>query len=258
MNYFSVCLFLLSIVILGCTSCNNGPKVIAAPVEATMQASTGIFADDEASPRAEHNTSDVHSVIVKEVLPTERYVYVRVIEGEDEFWIATAKQEIKVGGHYFYNGGLLKTNFESKEYNRMFEKIYLVSRIVPSNHGMDQSNMDKESSTITPDPVAKEDEDRKSLKATITIAELVDNMNSYEGTKVQISGTCTKINPNIMGRNWIHLKDGTKDDYDLVITSNILVQEGSTVTMIGTVSLDRDFGAGYRYELILENGILVQ
>ena len=61
-----------------------------------------------------------------------------------------------------------------------------------------------------------------------------------------------------MERNWIHVKDGSKDDYDLVVTSNTFVPEGSKITIKATVSLNRDFGAGYTYDLILENGILVQ
>jgi hypothetical protein len=60
-----------------------------------------------------------------------------------------------------------------------------------------------------------------------------------------------------MDRNWIHIKDGSKDDYDLVITSDVFVPEGSVVTMKAQVSLNKDFGAGYKYDLILENGILV-
>ena len=60
-----------------------------------------------------------------------------------------------------------------------------------------------------------------------------------------------------MGRNWIHIKDGSKDDYDLVITSNTFVKEGSMITIKATVTLNKDFGAGYKYDLILENGIII-
>jgi hypothetical protein len=92
---------------------------------------------------------------------------------------------------------------------------------------------------------------------SIKIVALVKNSKKYEGKSVQISGECVKINPNIMGRNWIHLKDGSKDDYDLVITSNTFVQVGSVVTMTGIVALNKDFGSGYFYAIILENGALV-
>ena len=80
----------------------------------------------------------------------------------------------------------------------------------------------------------------------------------YAGKIIQVSGTCTKVNPNIMGRNWVHVKDGSKGDPELVITTEAAVAEGQTVTMIGTVAVDKDFGAGYRYAVLLEGGRLVQ
>lgn len=61
-----------------------------------------------------------------------------------------------------------------------------------------------------------------------------------------------------MERNWIHLKDGTKNDFDLVVTSDTFVPEGSIITVKALVSLNKDFGAGYTYDLILENGTITQ
>lgn len=61
-----------------------------------------------------------------------------------------------------------------------------------------------------------------------------------------------------MNRNWIHLKDGSKDDYDLVVTSDVFVPEGTALTLKAMVTLNKDFGAGYKYDLILENGTIVK
>ena len=61
-----------------------------------------------------------------------------------------------------------------------------------------------------------------------------------------------------MGHNWIHLIDGSKDDFDLVITSDALVTVGNVVTMKGVVAINKDFGAGYSYELIIEEGVVVE
>ena len=61
-----------------------------------------------------------------------------------------------------------------------------------------------------------------------------------------------------MDRNWLHIQDGSQNDFDLVVTSNSFVPEGSKITIRAVVSLNRDFGAGYKYDLILENGALVQ
>jgi len=61
-----------------------------------------------------------------------------------------------------------------------------------------------------------------------------------------------------MNKNWIHLQDGTKDndDYDLIITSNVGTKVGDVITIKGKVFLDKDFGHGYFYKLIIEEGTI--
>lgn len=241
-------------------SCNRGPKIISSPVEtAPSQSSTGIFSDVGSVPTTasiETKVDDMHSVLVNEVLPTDKYIYLNVTENDETFWIATGKREVNKGETYIYKGGLLKTNFESKEYNRTFDKIFLVSNIVPDTHGHDHNvaNPQKiETHSVEDSSLPRNIEKEGSIK----ISSLVSDPKKYEGKSIQISGECVKINPNIMGKNWIHLKDGSKDDYDLVITSDMIVPEGHVVTMSGIVSLDKDFGAGYRYDIIVEDGKII-
>ncbi len=75
---------------------------------------------------------------------------------------------------------------------------------------------------------------------------------------MELTGTCTKINEGILGRNWLHLKDGTADSQDLVMTSSDGVDPGSEVTVRAIVSLNRDFGAGYSYDVLLEEGKIIR
>lgn len=198
---------------------------------------------------------EVHTVVVNEVLPTVKYSYLNVTENGEQFWIAIRSKDVKVGNTYYYKGGLLKTNFESKEYNRVFDKIYLISNLVALDHGAKtneaQKNTTKENLPIQTKNIVVHE-------GSIKIAEIVNNPETYAGKSVQISGVCTKINPGIMNRNWIHLKDGSKDDYDLVVTSDVFVPEGTAITIKADVSLNKDFGAGYTYSLILENGTLIK
>ncbi|MGB1240950.1 MAG: hypothetical protein ACPG49_00405 [Chitinophagales bacterium] len=266
--------FILVVALWTAIGCQNNPKVIAPTTQ--NGSSTGIFADEGGNgeeggtetPSSASMDSDMHTVVVEEVLPTSKYVYMYVREGEERFWVAAQKQEVVVGETYFYRGGLLKTNFESKEYNRIFDKVYLVSKIVPANHGGGQNNtekgtiethsVDESLPTENPDTKKAENGNRNITKdGSIKIADIVANPEKYEGQMIQVSGECVKVNPNIMGRNWIHLKDGSKDEYDFVVTSIIQVQEGQVVTMKGTVGLNRDFGAGYHYNLIVEEGTVV-
>ena len=200
---------------------------------------------------------DRHTVVALETLPTSKYIYVRVKEGQEEFWLATILQEVNVGRSYFYRGGLLKTNFESKEYNRTFDKLYLVSQLVPSDHGNSVGGSGAAPST-SPIPSAVAPLPPLDVPGSTKIADLIADPKSFGGKTIQVSGTCTKVNPNIMGRNWIHVKDKSKGDPELVITTDAPVAEGQVVTIIGTVVLNKDFGAGYKYDILLEGGRLVK
>ena len=99
--------------------------------------------------------------------------------------------------------------------------------------------------------------DQNRIEA-IRVVDLVIDPKKYEGKYVQITGECIKVNHNVMNRNWIHVQDGSHDTFDLVITSSELVLVGSEITMQAVVTLDKNFGAGYRYDIILENGTLIQ
>lgn len=264
----NILLLFVSIISLGfIVSCKNGPKKITKSnnVEKSEK-SSGVFsgsdASDQNSGTNQSFTDDVHAVVVNEILPTSRYVYLNVKEGERQFWIATRKQNVSKGKRYFYKGGLLKTHFESKEYNRVFDTVYLVSSLVEENHSKNSGQLNNTNSVdleATSEKVVIPTHTKEIIeyKGSIKIAELVKDPKKYKGKTVQISGKCVKVNPNIMNRNWIHLKDGTKDDYDLVVTSDTFVPEGKIITVKGLVTLNKDFGAGYKYDLILENGIVI-
>lgn len=253
----------LGLVIIIMIGCQKQPKVISSKKkqEKTASTSSGIFDESnenkkDFSTQKTSFTNSLHKVVVNEVLPTEKYVYLKVSEEGKEFWIAARKQEVKKGETYYYRGGLLKRNFESKEYNRVFDTIYLISSLVEPGHG---NNTEKEESISNKKVTISTHADKViEHKGSIKISELVKDPKKFEGKTVQISGRCTKVNPNIMKRNWIHLKDGSKDNYDLVVTSNTYIAEGSIITIKAKVSIDRDFGAGYKYDLILEDGVIIQ
>lgn len=218
---------------------------------------------DSATTATPSFNDDLHTVKVNEVLKTDKYLYINVSEkgAVEPFWIATRIMDVKVGETYFYKGGLLKTDFESKDFNKVFAKIYLVSSdLVLANHAsnpefQNKDGVVKEQKVVT--NTTKTTQKQVAVKGSIKIADLVKNAKKYAGKTVQISGTCKKLNASIMGKNWIHLTDGSNDSYDLVVTSAELVNEGDFVTIKAIVTLNKDFGAGYKYDLILEEGTIV-
>jgi hypothetical protein len=75
-----------------------------------------------------------------------------------------------------------------------------------------------------------------------------------------MKGQVVKVNDEIMDKNWVHIQDGTADGdhFDLTITTLEKVAVGEVATFEGTIALDKDFGYGYAYELIMEDAKLVK
>jgi len=240
-------LFLGAAALLIIVGCNEIPSENSTQNNDTTSFDTAAHLNAH---RKEVENVVVHSVIVEEVLPTSSYVYLYVKEGEKSYWISTSNMEVKPGEAYLFHEVMEQVNFKSKELNRTFDTLYLVSNIVRINSkGDGHMNADPSSTS----PVGS-----VSVEGSMKIADLVANKKAYAGQTVQLSGTCVKINKAIMGRNWIHLQDGSMNDYDLVITSDAMVPVGNSVTMTGVVTLDKDFGASYQYELIIEEGRVLE
>lgn len=93
-----------------------------------------------------------------------------------------------------------------------------------------------------------------------TLSDLFANKKNYSGKTIKVKGQITKINPSIMGKNWIHIQDGTsfEDQYDLTVTSDFIPEVGAIITVEGKIALDKDFGYGYVYPILMEEGKLVQ
>jgi len=90
----------------------------------------------------------------------------------------------------------------------------------------------------------------------IKISGLLSDKNSYSGKVIKIKGIVTKYNPSIMGKNWVHIQDGSEfqGEFDLTITTDKEVAVGQTVTFEGKIVLDKDFGYGYFYKELMEDG----
>lgn len=87
-----------------------------------------------------------------------------------------------------------------------------------------------------------------------TVAEIYDEKANLSGKEIVIQGKVVKFSSGIMGKNWIHLKDGTDTEgvKDLTITTNAKVQVGDTILARGIVVTNKDYGYGYKYDVIIE------
>jgi hypothetical protein len=196
----------------------------------------------------------VHKVICQEVIQTSAYTYLGVMEEDKETWLAIPSTDAKEGNTYYYqrSSAAEMIDFKSKELNRTFPKVLFLEG-VSSEPIITQTKLPHPKPTLEQKEVTFE-----AIKDGITISELFKNKKNYAGKTVKVKGEVTKFSQGIMNKNWIHLQDGTKDndDYDLIITSNVGTKVGDVITIKGKVFLDKDFGHGYFYKLIIEEGTI--
>jgi len=201
---------------------------------------------------------NVHEVTAEEVIQATSYTYVRVTEDSKETWIAISRQEVEKGKLYYYEPSVEMNDFVSKELKRTFKSIVFVDKFSDQPITNVKATANNASKGNQP-AVAKEGIKVEPAEGGISIAELYAKKDAYAGKTVKIRGEVVKFNAEIMGKNWIHLQDGSNSNgsFDITVTTSDVAKVGDVVTVEGSVTLKKDFGAGYFYEVIIENGKLV-
>ena len=204
----------------------------------------------------QENTNS-HQVTVKEVLNANAYTYLLVTEGEKEFWIAVPKSDVKVGKTYTYEGGMEMKKFESKDLKRTFESVFFVEGLI-----------DPEASVVTetaidPKNMIPDTELSKGItlaKGAISLHDLFSGRDKLAGKTVILTGKVVKFMPEIMNKNWIHLQDGTSFNgfNDITITTLEKVKVDEIVTLKGKVVLNKNLGSGYKYDVLIEDAVVVK
>ncbi|MCX6281336.1 MAG: GW dipeptide domain-containing protein [Bacteroidetes bacterium] len=209
---------------------------------------------------------NAHQVKAEEVIQTSAYTYVRVSADSRDYWAAVAKMDITVGNTYYWSVGSEMRDFTSKELKRTFRSIFFIQDFssepilaenqVPANHQAGQMNQSGPAGKVP--AIEHKGISVPKLAGGVTIAELYAGRKTFAGKTVKIRGEVVKFSPGIMDKNWVHLQDGSKDgeNFDLTITTQDSVKVGETLVFEGKVILDKDFGAGYFYELLLEDAHL--
>ena len=126
----------------------------------------------------------------------------------------------------------------------MTKEVDFVAQSKPVNLSPAPSNLDLKVGEIIP------------VEGAITLAKLYEEKTKYQNQSVKVTGKVVKVNPKIMNRNWLHLQDGSGEGLDLTVTTQLEVPLGAVVSLEGILALDKDFGAGYRYDIILEGAVL--
>ncbi len=232
----------------------------------TAQAAEVKAQPEEPAPPSQPPALSGMSGTVVETMDASGYTYVQVDTGKDKLWAAAPQFSVAIGDQVVVPQGMAMKNYHSQTLNRDFDVVYFVESVLnASNPDMPpaMASTDKMQlpaghpplSGATPPPTL----DFSGLEKAAggyTIGEVYAGKEELSGKNITVRGKVVKFSPQIMSTNWIHIQDGSGTQasatHDLTITSNTTVKVGDTVLVKAPLTLNKDFGYGYKYDLILE------
>jgi hypothetical protein len=196
------------------------------------------------------------------------YIYIEQADGTKK-WVAVNQVAVKVGDQMSFKPGMEMGRFESKALNRSFDSIIFSEGVLSG--GSTAAVLDPgKGEGVSPGSQGASKEKAAKISVTkatgpngITVAEAYSKSAKLNKKKVVIHGQVVKFSSGIMGKNWIHIQDGTgsetKKTHNLVCTSKADIADvGDVVTVTGTLIKDRDFGSGYKYPVIIEDATITK
>ena len=228
---------------------------------------------------------------VVETVNAGGYTYMLVAAGAGETWVAIPETAVKKGSQVSYYEGMAMPSFTSKTLNRTFENIIFSAGLADSagsaadpatkvaaaqDDSFSAALLAEQKNVAAPAPTAQSSGGSSGAIAPLqelsipkaegenayTVEEIFDKHKELDGKKVRLRGKVVKFSPSIMGKNWVHLQDGTgnplHNSHDLVLTTDASPAVDTVVIMEGTLAADKDFGAGYKYTAIVEQAVLLK
>jgi hypothetical protein len=266
---------LVALAIVGCNS-NKAKKqepVVAAPItpqpagpvapgaempkDATHAAVMAQTKAPGAQAPAPAPTGDGLTGKVLERLDASPYCYLRLKTAKGEVWAAVPEAKVEKGADVTVLSPMLMPNFESKTLKRTFAEVYF-GTLAPTGAAASPAANPHAGMPQQPSAPVKVGKVEKATGADArTVAEIWGQQAGLKDKTVTVRGTVVKYSAGIMGKNWLHLQDGSGDaakaTHDLTVTSLDTAAKGDIVTVKGTVRLNKDFGSGYSYAVLVED-----
>ena len=250
----SVVAALVAISLLACNEEKAKPEP-PAPTATAVASTTASFAPVAAIPAAAESVSGS----VAETMDAGGYTYIKLTTASGEKWAAVPLAKVVVGDKVTIVKPTVMKNFASPTLKRTFDEILFgtldgASAVAPATP-MASAKASGAPSAASTGPVAK-----AAGPTGRTIAEVFAGKTALKDKPVLVRGRVVKFNAGILNRNWIHIVDGsgakTSGDNDLTVTTQGEANVGDVVVVRGVLHLDKDFGGGYSYAVIIEDATL--
>lgn len=232
-------------------------STLLPPTLAPGAAPTGQGAPAAAPMQAAPSAAGVTGTVA-ETMDAGGYTYLRLQTGSGEKWAAVTEAKVAVGSTVTITNASVMHNFTSPTLKRTFDEILFGSLGTAGG----AAAATPAAPAAPADVAVRADIPRAEGEAGRTVAEVYAQRQALSGKKVAVRGQVVKYNDHIMNKNWVHLRDGsgsaaTKDN-DLTITTSQEAAVGDVVLVTGTLTTDKDFGAGYAYPAIVEDATVTK
>ena len=205
---------------------------------------------------------------VLETMDSAGYTYVLLETSEGQTWYAAQQASVAVGDVVQTGAGMPMQDFTSKTLGRTFDVIFFSGALQNLSAGAMPEGQPAMPPGHPPMPAEPAAADASAAPAAVAaveegkdIAWVYANRDTLADQPVTLRGTVVKYNANILGSNFLHIQDGSgaaaDGDNDLIVTTQAEAAVGQTVVVTGNIVLNKDFGAGYSYPVLLEDATLV-
>jgi hypothetical protein len=229
-------------------------------VTCMLAAAPFVWASDKTAPRAPAATAVTGEVL--EIQNVESYTYLRLKTAQGETWAAVTTAPVKKGAKVTIENATVMNNFESKALKKTFPSVVFGTLAGAQGvAGAAAGAAGPHSGAGKPKETAADVHVPRATGANArTVAEIMTKPAALKDKPVLVRGKVVKYNPGIMGKNWLHLRDGSgtaaAGTNDVLVTTTEQAKVGDIVTAKGVLRTDRDFGAGYSYKAIVEEATL--
>ncbi len=249
---------LAAVLVIALAGCGEKKETTETSPAATAEATP-------AGAPAQASNPNVWKGEVLETMNSGGYSYIYLDTGSEKIWAAGPETQVSVGQTITMDKGMAMPQFHSKTLDRTFDVIYFVGSIQgpdspksaadhpAGDHPAGESAMQTGGGHST----VEQTEVKDVAKAAdgYSVEEIYAQSAALGGKPVKVRGQVVKFTANIMGTNWLHIQDGTGTGptADLTVTTSATAAAGDMVTVEGNLTVNKDFGAGYKYDAIIED-----
>jgi hypothetical protein len=198
------------------------------------------------------------------------YTYLEIKGKDGIFWAAVPQTKVAAGAAVELIGPIPMKNFDAKVLGKKFDSIIFAGGVMVNGKqaetagkapataaagAQQQKEPAMDASAHMKADTATDASEVKKAEGGVTIAEILANPASFKDKKVLLRTKVTKFLPEIMKKNWLHLKDASVKDKDIVATSAEQFKVGDVVLIEGIVKTNQDLGFGYKYDVLIEETV---